>query len=396
MNVFLGWSGTYAQQIAEALKQALDQLVGPGPDSPAALRTWLSTTDIDSGSRWWEALHQALGEADHGIVVITQDAVFSSWLPHEMGALSRQGVTLHLVLADTPPALVPEPLKGIQYVTTSREHISRLISAIARQAKATNALTGILNQLYGELARARENFRYTFVTSENHRWEGNFERPVAIARQEQSPYDLEQLFLITRNRLVLVAQNHGYMTNPGRAGRDDDRFWKLAENLLARGADIDIIAMHEDAKPTAFPGQADSSQVAFPDALELWAYYMQAGESLKHAKHAWEMLEEWATRHKKMASREGCGQLRLWASYFTPVTMSFVDPESADGLLILSPRMGHEANNSRPQFVLKKKTCPVTFAYYWGSVDNSFDNAGWTRVYPADNAPKAPSKRKKR
>jgi hypothetical protein len=73
---------------------------------------------------------------------------------------------------------------------------------------------------------------------------------------------------------------------------------------------------------------------------------------------------------------------RLWikAAYFLPVTINLVDPYHDEGLLVLSPRMGHESNAPRPQFIVTKRHEQTIFDFYWGTIRNSFDGSGWIDI----------------
>jgi hypothetical protein len=381
MTLFLGWSGSYAREIAEALKVAIDQLCIPGSDNTPAISTWLSSVDIEAGLRWRSELDAALSDANIGIVVVTQEAIDSHWLPHEAGALSNRCSRLVILLADAPQTVLPDPLKEYQYATLANQHLAALLRNLAGDVNASGPSPSLLKRLYEDIQRIRGEHKRSFVTSDNERWKNKFERLFAISMQRDSPYDLEQLLNITQRRLVLVAQNHYYMTKPGGTDQGDAKFWPLVKDLLNRKADLDIVAMHTEATPPPFPEAraVSSPEITPPDALALWSCYMRSSEFLRHVRETWETLRQWDLRYQELRSQSptACGVLRLWTAYFTPVTMSFRDPEQSGGLLVLSPRMGHEANDSRPQFIVKRSTCPTAFAYYWGTVDNGFNNGGW-------------------
>jgi hypothetical protein len=379
-TLFISWSGAYACKISEALKVAIDELCASPGNSTPAIKTFLSSVDIEAGKRWREELYKALSDANIGIVVATQDMIDSQWLAHEAGALSTKS-RLVILLADAPSTLLHDPLRDYQYKTLADDDLATVLRVIAKDVGANSPSDELLSRLYKDIGRIRKDNAGLFVTPDDERWKNKFERPFAISRQESSPYDLEQLLSITRQRLVLVAQNHYYMTNPNERDSGDRKFWPLVKDLLERPADIDIVAMHRDATPPPFPQTSGGSpsKIEPPDALVLWTCYMRNPEFLRHVKETWDTLEQWDARYRKLraVSPKKCGVFRLWSAYLTPVTMSFRDPKDSGALLIISPRVANEANDSRPQFVVRSSTCPTTFAYYWGNVNNCFNNCGW-------------------
>jgi hypothetical protein len=82
--------------------------------------------------------------------------------------------------------------------------------------------------------------------------------PIAISAQGNSPYDLAEIIRIAKKRIILIAQNHRFMTNPAGAA---DAFRDQLFAKIKRGLSIEIVAMHPDARP---PGADDL------DACKVW------------------------------------------------------------------------------------------------------------------------------
>jgi len=81
LKVFLSWSGKRSHLMANALKEWLPKVL------PFA-EPWLSSRDIEAGTRSMEALQKELNIADAGIVCVTR-GLKSSWVDHEVGALAK-------------------------------------------------------------------------------------------------------------------------------------------------------------------------------------------------------------------------------------------------------------------------------------------------------------------
>lgn len=82
MLVFLSWSGKRSRRVAEALRSWLPNVI-------QAVEPWMSSEDIDKGSRWSTDIAQQLEKARVGILCVTPDNLTSPWLLFEAGALSK-------------------------------------------------------------------------------------------------------------------------------------------------------------------------------------------------------------------------------------------------------------------------------------------------------------------
>lgn len=391
MNLFISWSGPYARRIAESLEAAILKLsVKSDPDKNAVV-PFVSSQDIESGKKWRTELGRRLSKAKCGIIVLTQDMLESHWLPHEVGALSIKCKKLVFVKVDTPMAMIPDPFKDYQIRSTSNEDLARLLTEIASDAGAESPSPYILNTLFQQVKEIREDNRWRFVTADDSRWEGKLERPFAITMQDESPYDLKEVMSLPRQRLVMVAQNHGFMTlSEAEKGLEDISeeswpFWPRIAALLKAGVDVDIVTMQRDIVPPPYKAgssEPDNRADTAPDAVATWAHFMGNDSFFGHVETTLTTLKRWMALSKTIAiaGKNRAGKLQIWGSYLTPVTMTFVDADTTNGLLILSPRMAHESNTSRPQIIIKKAACPSIFSYYWGTVKNNFVNGGWQRI----------------
>src|ERR1039457_7341444 len=82
MKIFLSWSGDRSLAVATALRDWLPSVI-------QAVRPWISSTDIDKGSRWASEIASQLQECSIGIICVTPENRESSWLLFESGALSK-------------------------------------------------------------------------------------------------------------------------------------------------------------------------------------------------------------------------------------------------------------------------------------------------------------------
>ena len=82
MKVFMSWSGSLSRRAAEILRDWL-------PNVLQAIEPWMSTDDIEKGTRWSLDVATELSKAKVGILCVTSDNLDSPWLYFEAGALSR-------------------------------------------------------------------------------------------------------------------------------------------------------------------------------------------------------------------------------------------------------------------------------------------------------------------
>ena len=122
LRVFISWSGTTSQKLAEGLRDWLPrvlQFVSP----------YVSTTDIERGSRWSYELARELENTSFGIFCVTKASVNEPWLNFEAGAISKSVESSRLVplLFDLKPTDVAGPLVQFQMADCDKTSMKLLI-----------------------------------------------------------------------------------------------------------------------------------------------------------------------------------------------------------------------------------------------------------------------------
>jgi hypothetical protein len=356
-NLFVSWAGSDAHEIGRLIRS----LFHPYREQ---FEVFLSSRDIGVAREWQRRLLEALVNADHGIVIFTQEAIKSDWLIHETAILSSR-VELTIFLLGAPLEMLPEPLRRFQCASLTHDAMEDWVRGIIK-AKGLGISDVRRDAFLDEVHTVVRHYEATHVTAENDRWKGVFGRPISIAKQNESPFDLSELIRVAQNRLVLIAQNHGFMT----ISDGHERFEEIIFGKLAAGVTIEILAMHPNARPT-------TTGMPLPDACSVWAGYMGVPHFGEQMTQCWSVLRRWHQRAKnEFADR----RLRIRGAYFLPITINIIDPLDRSAFLTLSPRMGQESSAPRPQFVITKRYEPALFEFYWGTVRNSFDQAGWLDI----------------
>ena len=125
MKVFLSWSGLRSRHVAEALREWLPYIIH-------SIEPWISTTDIDPGSRWNPEIGRQLESTDFGILCLTRENIDAPWILFEAGTLAKSLVTSHVCpyLIDIAPTDLKGPLAQFQALRSNKQDTWRLISQI--------------------------------------------------------------------------------------------------------------------------------------------------------------------------------------------------------------------------------------------------------------------------
>jgi|SRR2546423_130391 len=125
MKVFISWSGERSRLVAEALRYWLPKVI-------QAIQPWMSSSDIEKGTRWRTDIASELEQSSIGIICLTPDNLNSTWLHFEAGALSKQLQNTYVCtfLYGLEPADVREPLAQFQTTKAQRDDLKKLIQTI--------------------------------------------------------------------------------------------------------------------------------------------------------------------------------------------------------------------------------------------------------------------------
>ncbi len=82
MKVFISWSGDLSQKIAVILRDWLPSVI-------QSIEPYVSSEDIDKGTRWSSDIAGELADSFYGILCLTPENVGAPWINFEAGALSK-------------------------------------------------------------------------------------------------------------------------------------------------------------------------------------------------------------------------------------------------------------------------------------------------------------------
>ncbi len=136
MRVFLSWSGELSHRVAQALDDFLPSVI-------QSVTTWISSADIESGSRWSDVLFRELEADSFGIACVTKQNPSSPWINFESGAIAKQVTKARVVplLFDMQSADLPanHPFTQFNYIIYGQGRNNReAILKLVRDINATN------------------------------------------------------------------------------------------------------------------------------------------------------------------------------------------------------------------------------------------------------------------
>ena len=124
MKVFISWSGPQSEQVASALREWLPKVI-------QATEPWMSSSDVDKGTRWGDEISRELESCTIGIICVTRQNLASTWLLFEAGALSKvphNHVCTYLFGLD--PADVSGPLALFQATRADKLDTLKMVRTI--------------------------------------------------------------------------------------------------------------------------------------------------------------------------------------------------------------------------------------------------------------------------
>ena len=125
-EVFLSWSGGTSQRIAEKLRSWLPLLLD-------SLKLWISSEDLQEGTRWSTELFEHLEKCHLGVFIVTPENCTAPWMMFEAGALSKsldRGRVVPYLVGFTVASQLQGPLKHFQSARADKLGTLKLVKAI--------------------------------------------------------------------------------------------------------------------------------------------------------------------------------------------------------------------------------------------------------------------------
>ena len=143
MNVFISWSGVLSHRVGLVLKEWLPTIL-------ESSEPFLSSEDIDKGSRWFTDIGNKLDESDFGILCITRENLNSPWVLFEAGALSKKVGQSRVCpfLVDLLPSDLKGPLANFNAAMISKNDVLKLFRSVNSACSAGPVLEKTLEKRF--------------------------------------------------------------------------------------------------------------------------------------------------------------------------------------------------------------------------------------------------------
>lgn len=125
MNVFVSWSGTKSREVAVALREWLPGVIN-------SVEPFVSSKDIDSGTRWQMEVAAQLEATAYGIVCVTRENQEAPWLNFEAGALAKVVESAKVVplAIDLTPSDIKVPLGQFQAQPATEAGLHEIVTSL--------------------------------------------------------------------------------------------------------------------------------------------------------------------------------------------------------------------------------------------------------------------------
>lgn len=125
MKVFLSWSGQRSHKVATILRDWIPSVI-------QSVVPYVSSEDIDKGTRWSTDIAKELEDSAFGILCVTKDNLTAPWLTFEAGALSKklEKSFVSPFLFDIKRSEIDGPMLQFQSTIFEKEDVKKLLKTI--------------------------------------------------------------------------------------------------------------------------------------------------------------------------------------------------------------------------------------------------------------------------
>lgn len=143
MRVFLSWSGSRSNLVAQVLRDWLPAVV-------QATRPYFSPDDIAKGARWATEVSSELQDSKVGILCVTSENLAAPWLMFEAGALAKSLDRARVIplLIDVEPSALVGPLAQFQAAKFERVDVRRMVKVINEQLGPASLEDSVLDSVF--------------------------------------------------------------------------------------------------------------------------------------------------------------------------------------------------------------------------------------------------------
>jgi hypothetical protein len=202
MKVFLSWSGDASHKVACVLRDWIPSVI-------QAVHPYVSSEDIDKGTRWSTDIAQELAESTYGILCITRENLSAPWINFEAGALSKtiDKANVSPFLFGIKRSEVHGPLLQFQSTIYEKEDVGKLLLSLNNRIEERDRLEDSLLRKSFNVWWPQLQEQLDAVDEKNEGEQGDKpEKKEGITREALTNYAviLEELLELARNQQKLL------------------------------------------------------------------------------------------------------------------------------------------------------------------------------------------------
>ncbi len=196
MEIFISWSGTTSQQIAEELHNWIPKVL-------QFVKPYFTPSDIEKGTKWESEITSQLNKCSIGILCLTIENTQKPWILFEAGALSSKINKSRVcpLLFGLNNSDLTGPLATFQTTVFNKIEFKKLIFMINNQFEANKLSDNILEDVFetyfprleGKINSIMKLHKSNSVEKENKRTDRNI---------------LEEILELTRRQGNLIAERN--------------------------------------------------------------------------------------------------------------------------------------------------------------------------------------------
>ncbi|EEW24505.1 hypothetical protein [Rhodobacter ferrooxidans] len=233
MKVFISWSGELSHKIAVSLRDWLPNVI-------QSVTPYVSSEDIDKGTRWSLDIAGELSTSFYGILCVTEDNIYAPWLNFEAGALSKSidNTNVSPFLFKIKRSDVNGPILQFQSTIFEKEDFRKLTHGIKTADPECKIDDQRFNSIFDVWWPKLEECLLSLAKSAKTDGE--------TRKKSRTPHDeiLEQILELTRQNTRTLSQQEKFLldatqaTSEGRGrvgsiGTDHPVFRDIVESLSA-------------------------------------------------------------------------------------------------------------------------------------------------------------------
>ncbi|WP_312511091.1 TIR domain-containing protein [Massilia sp.] len=125
MKVFISWSGEISHRVAKVLRDWLPSVI-------QTVEPYVSSEDIDKGTRWSTDIAGELSASSYGIICLTRDNLAAPWINFEAGALGKsvEKSRVSPFLFDLKRSEISGPILQFQSTIEEKDDVFKLLQSI--------------------------------------------------------------------------------------------------------------------------------------------------------------------------------------------------------------------------------------------------------------------------